>query len=69
MGIFDEPEDKAGGSESPPDKKQDFEKYYSSFAPKTHDCSRLLLNLTRSHWQESDILKSLFESSIRALCM
>lgn len=29
----------------------------SSFAPKTHDCSRLLLNLTRSHWQESDILK------------
>lgn len=28
MGIFDEPEDKAGGSESPPDKKQDFEKYY-----------------------------------------
>lgn len=29
MGLFDDPESKAGGSESPPDKKQDFEKYYN----------------------------------------
>lgn len=57
MGIFDEPEDKAGGSESPPDKNRILKNITSSFAPKTHDCSRLLLNLTRSHWQESDILK------------
>ncbi len=28
MGLYDEPEKSAGGSESPPDKKQDFEAYY-----------------------------------------
>lgn len=57
MGIFDEPEDKAGGSESPPDKKQDFEKYYQFLRAKDPRLLPVILNLTRSHWQESDILK------------
>ncbi|EGQ8054287.1 DUF1073 domain-containing protein [Vibrio alginolyticus] len=29
MGMYDDPKDKAGGSDSPPNKKQDFETYYN----------------------------------------